>query len=557
MLASPLLGAAILKLTASLTDQVFVHGQFQLLTSFILFYALAVVARAALGFARDFLDTWNVGRISQEVRIDAYRRLLAAGEDSTRRASVGELISTLSSDCERIAYLVYSGPLGFVAKCLSAAVYGSLMFMLNWKLTLVAILVAPLLWLLKLAANRNVRRVAHANRRLRARVPSIIEERLNAVRLVREYQSLERETAFFTRRTRQAFRGEIRSMLFGARIGGVSQAITFVGAVAVMWLGATEIQAGRLSVGALVAFLGSIGSLQSPLSGMARSATRFAKARVSAERLESLTDQAPEIAERADARPLRRGPGAIELQGVSFAYPERPTVLDDISLRIAPGETVAIVGASGAGKSTLISLLGRRRDPTEGAVLIDGEDLRGATFASIADAVRVVDQDPLLLKGTVLDNIRYGNPSASRAAVEDAIDAAGGRRFIDSLPRGLATGVGARGKHLSGGQRQRIALARALVTDCRVLVLDEATAAVDSETEAMVREALQALRGRRSLILISHRLSSIRHAGRVLVLDHGRIVEEGAPDRLLAAGGRFAELFADQVTTPTSLLRAA
>ncbi|HEY1426352.1 MAG TPA: ABC transporter ATP-binding protein [Caulobacteraceae bacterium] len=546
MLVSPLFGAAMLKLTANMTDEVFVHRRFELLAGFVIAYVAIVVARSALGFLRGYLDTYNVQRISQEVRCDAYNRLLALGEDGLGQISVGEAISTLDSDVGRIPYMVYGLPIGLLAKASSIVVYGAMMFALSWKLTLCALAIVPALAFISSRALPISRRYARICRKRRARLFGLIEERLNAARLVREYGSLAREAALFRARSDQMRRTELKAAIVGACIGAVTSLATLLGGLLILWVGASEIHSGALTVGTTLAFMGSAGLLQSPIKGFARSANRLARARVSAERLGGIVDTPTHVTETSDARPLPAADNTIEVRDASFAYPGRPEVLSRVSLRIEPGETVAIVGASGAGKSTLAGLICRRRDPSDGEVLIGGQDLKDTTFASIARTVRVVDQDPVLLRGTVADNIRYGDPGASRADVERAVAAAGAGAFIRSLPNGLATAVGHRGGRLSGGQRQRISLARALLTDCPVLVLDEATSAVDSETEAVVRDALTAERGRRSIILIGHRLSSVRYADRVVVLDQGRIVEAGTADQLLAAGGRFAELFADQ-----------
>ena len=546
MLVSPMFGAATLKLTADMTDQVFVHRRFALLGGFVVAYVAIVVARSVLSALRGYLDTWNVQRISQEVRCDAYTRMLALGEDGLGQISIGEAISTLNSDVGRIPYMVYGLPIGLVAKVGSILTYGTMMFALSWKLTLCALLVAPALAVISTRALPLTRRYARICRKRRARLFGLIEERLNAARLVREYDSLAREAALFRARSDQLRRTELKAAVVGACIGGVTSAASLAGGLLILWVGAMEIRSGAMTVGTALAFMGSAGLLQAPIRGFARSANRLARARVSAERLGGIVDTPTHVTEKPDARPLPTAGAAIEVRDVSFAYPGRPEVLSRVSLTIEPGETVALVGASGAGKSTLAGLICRRRDPSEGEVLIGGQDLKEATFASIARTVRVVDQDPVLLRGTVADNIRYGDPGASRDDVERAVAAAGAGAFIRSLPNGLATGVGHRGGRLSGGQRQRISLARALLTDCPVLVLDEATSAVDSETEAVVRDALTAEHGRRSIILIGHRLSSVRYADRVVVLDAGRIVEEGTADQLLAAGGRFAELFADQ-----------
>ncbi|MCC6984087.1 MAG: ABC transporter ATP-binding protein, partial [Bauldia sp.] len=272
-----------------------------------------------------------------------------------------------------------------------------------------------------------------------------------------------------------------------------------------------------------------------------------------AQRVSDLLDRPSLVRERPAARPLAPVRGAVEFRNVSFRYADGETVLRDVSLRIEPGQVVAIAGASGSGKSTLVKLLLRLYDPSTGAILVDGTDLRDLTLDSLRRAVSAVFQEPYIVQGTVGENLRYGSAGASEASVLAAAEAARVHPFVAALGAGYRAPVGPRGGRLSGGQRQRLALARAMLRNAPILVLDEATASVDSETEELILRAIEDLAGQRTLIIVGHRLSTLRRADSVLVLDHGRLVESGPPAALLRAGSRYHDLFAPQL----QLARAA
>jgi ABC-type multidrug transport system fused ATPase/permease subunit len=281
--------------------------------------------------------------------------------------------------------------------------------------------------------------------------------------------------------------------------------------------------------------------------GLAKAAGRFQRAAAGAQRVAELLDVPSLVTERPWARPLTHIQGAVEFRNVAFAYQGGPQVLAAISLRIEPGETVAVVGPSGAGKSTLVQLALRLYDPSAGAVFLDGVDLRDITFDSLRRAFAPVFQEPYIFRGSVIENIRYGRTDVPLERVAEIARAAHAERFIDALRSGYTAPVGPRGTWLSGGERQRLAMARALLRDAPILLLDEATASVDSETEELIQDAIDRFTGRRTIMVVAHRLSSVRRADRVVVLDHGRIVECGTPELLLRTATRCRDLFSAQL----------
>jgi ABC-type multidrug transport system fused ATPase/permease subunit len=546
--AGPALSACLLWSVKILVDDVFVGHAFEQLPLLIAIYLAITVGKVAVSYASTRLDASIIAQITQSVRVDLYRHAMKLSP-GTIRHSIGDLLTRLSGDAERVEYLIYTGLLGLCADVLAVIVFGSFLLALSWQLTVCALLIAPILAIVSLRLAPKIRRASRAARRGVAAWTSLAEERLGATAAVQVFDAAEFETAAFARRCTAARRAELRAVSVQAWSSAMTEAVAVVGGLCVILVGAMGIQNGAVTVGTLIAFLGSVGSLSGPIGSLAKSPSRFLRAAVRIRRVSDLLDTPSAVAEKPGALSLAKPQGLIEFTGVNFGYSPRQQVLHDVTLRIEAGETVAIVGPNGSGKSSLVKLALRLYDPWSGAVRIDGHDLRDITFNSLRQAASVVLQEPCLFRGTIAENIAYGRNPADPAAIIAAARATHVSGFAEAMPGGYDSAVGPAGDWLSGGQRQRVALARALLRDTPILLLDEATGAIDGETEDMIQHALERLAGHRTMLIVGHRLSSIRRADRIVVMEDGRIVESGKPDVLLQSSSRCRALFAAQLTS--------
>ena len=544
----PLAAGAVLFLVSVLIDEVFAGGRLDLLPMIGGAYVAIIVVRLALEYATATLEIGVEEQIAQDLRKDLYTHVISVSPGSLGKHGTGDILTRLSSDVRRIEFLIFSGPLTVFADVASALFFLCFLLVMSWKLTLCALLIVPFLVLASLRFAPRVRRASSIAREEETAWMSRAEERLGAAPLMHAFGGQALEAGAFAMRSNRARRAEIRTVKIQSLLSLVVESFAAAGGLLVIAVGAYEIQAGALTLGAFVAFLGAIGSLYGPTRGLAKAPGQFQRAAASGERVARLLDMPSMVTEKPSAKAIGKAAGALEYNNVHFAYAGGEEVLKGVSLKIEPGEMLAIVGPSGGGKSTLAQLALRLYDPTSGSVTLDGTDLRDLTIESLRRSVSVVFQESYVFGGTIMENIRYGRPDASDAAVKAAARTANVDSFISAMRGGYHAQVGPRGSWLSGGQRQRIALARALLRDPPVLMLDEATAAVDSEAEELIQDAVERLAGRRTIMVIGHRLSSIRRADRIVVVDQGRIVEAGIPSALLQTSSRARDLFATQLT---------
>lgn len=547
VLLAPVLGGALLWLLKLVVDNVLVGGQFDLLFLYAGLYGMLVTGRAVMEYAQTRIEAGISEGLIRDVRVNLFHHILRLSPGTLRDRSTGDLISHLSGDVSRVEQLIFGAVLGVIDDVASVLFYVAFLLALSWQLTLLALVVVPLLLLTALRYAPRLRRSSRVARRRESFWMTAAETTLGALPAVQAFGAEEQEGGRFAGTCAQARAAELRTTRIQAFMGLLIDLATALGTMALLVVGAMEMRRGALTLGTLAAFIGSLGSLYSPIRSLVRSAARFQRAAAGAQRVADLLDTSSLVRESPQARPLRVTAGAIRLERVEFGYARGSVVLKDIDLAMGGGETVALVGPSGGGKSSIVQLLLRLHDPSGGRVLIDGTDLREVTLASLRRQVAVVFQEPHLLRSSVGANIAFGMPDMDEASIIAAARAAHAYDFVAARRGGLAGRLGSRGEGLSGGQRQRLALARALIREAPILILDEATSAVDGETEELVQETINRLAGHRTIIVVAHRLAAIRKADRVLVIEAGRLVESGTPDQLLTRPSRCRQLFASQL----------
>ena len=510
-----------------------------------LWAAIATVVIFLLGAASSAFYNYLSLRIGQgmvfELAGDLFAHLQRLSLRFHGRRQLGDTIERVTGDAYCVSTLVTDA----VVPAVQAGVLLVAMFVVMWSLqptlTLVALAVLPFLALTVRFLGESIADLSREHRDLEAELSTIVEQTLGALPAVQAFVREDVEEQRFRGSAAKTLAASLRATLAGIRFEVLAGIVTAIGTAAVIYVGTGRALDGQLTAGTLVVFLSYLSSLYDPLDSLTHTGQTVQSAVAGADRVLEVLDAEPEVRDRPDAVDAVAD-GPIRYEHVSFGYDDGRPVLHDVSFTASPGQTIAIVGPTGAGKSTLASLLVRFVDPWSGRVTIGGRDIRDFRHRSLRRQVALVLQDPFLLPMTIAENIAYGRPDASPEAIVSAARAASAHDFIAALPDGYATAVGERGATLSGGERQRLAIARAFLKDAPILILDEPTSALDARTEAELLGALDRLMQGRITIVIAHRLSTIRHADVILVLEHGRLVEQGPHHELLARGSLYAAL---------------
>ena len=551
MLVSRVMSLVLPASSKYLIDDVLFKGRTELLMPIALAVGLATFVQACTSFALSQLLGVAAQRAITDMRkrVQAHvMRLPVRYFDSTQ---TGVLVSRVMSDAEGIRNLVGTGLVqlagGFVAAALGIVV----LFYLNWHLTLITILVLGAFGGGMAYAFRTLRPLFRERGKINAQVTGRLTEALGGIRVVKSYTAEKREEIVFTQGAHRLFRNIAKSMTgVSASTAGSTVIVGIIG-VLMIWLGGSSVLAGEMTPGELVMYIFFIGMVAAPLISIASIGTQITEAFAGLDRIREVLDTPTETAEDATRREVPLITGEVAFDNVWFEYTAGQPVLKGVSFQARPGTTTALVGSSGSGKSTLISLVMAFNRPTQGRVLIDGQDLAGLRLAEYRAQLASVLQENFLFDGTVAQNVGYARPGATRDEIRDACRIAHCDEFISGFPDGYDTVVGERGVKLSGGQRQRVSIARAILASPRILILDEATSSLDSESEQMIQDGLRQLRAGRTTFVIAHRLSTIRSADQILVLEDGQVVERGTHTELIALGGRYRQLHDKQYTFET------
>ncbi len=519
----------------------------QFLLTIFLCMALIALVKGILLYAQRMASE-NIGqRMIFALRLDLYRHLQSLSIPFFRSSSTGRMMLRLMGDINAVLDMITDGFLRAIMDGITILTVVGVILWLQWKLALVVLSVMPFYLVTFLRLSPQLRHAGREARRERSALSGNLQEKIAGVVVVKSFRQEEREASLVASQTSGLMKWLVHKARVGGRLNAFANVAVGLGGALVIWIGGNIVLDGQLTKGGLMAFYALAAMLFPPLRRLARTNETYQGARVSLDRILQFFDETEPLREREGTSELRVTTGAVRLEDVRFSYRPGMPVLRDLNLDVPGGQVVALVGPNGAGKTTLVSLLTRFIDPDGGRVVIDGQEIRDVTLASLRRQIGVVTQDPFLFSGTIDENIRYGRPEATEQEIWEAARVANAFDFIRALPQGFLTPVGERGQQLSGGQVQRLALARAVINNPPILILDEATSAIDSESETLIREALLRLMQGRTVFVIAHRISTVQRADRIAVMNEGRIVEEGRHDDLFRRNGLYTRICREQL----------